>query len=163
MDSCLLRLFGEESDPMAEDEVGEDVVRERKDFVNHITGTKDDYGREVLVKQIMTLRLARKNMYKVTGTTNYGDRYQESNSDAQVRAIAKDLVNSKVFTYDVEKDGPRTTCGPKDDTPLYMPRDCWGEGVRNIITGVPLRKYKAGGRYDWEEVNTLEEVLEADS
>lgn len=140
MNSCLLYLFGEESDLMTDDEVSEDVIRERKDFIHHISRSKDDYGGEVVVRQIMTFSLARKNMYKESGITKYGDKYQEASSTAQVSSIAKELAKSQVYTYDVEVNSARLTCDGKDGELLYVPKVAWAEGKKKILSGIPISK-----------------------
>ncbi|RPA85455.1 hypothetical protein BJ508DRAFT_322505 [Ascobolus immersus RN42] len=149
MQSTLINLFGNPSGWQTDDEVNEDIIKERKAAMTYSAGNTDEYGRDIMVRQCMTRRHMRKHMYVETGAVDYGEEHTKSSTRSQVFNMAKELTASKVHTHDVQQHGARLKCEGKDESLLDMARDCWTEGVRVLFTGDPVRKYKKGAREAW--------------
>lgn len=150
MNSCLINLFGKERAWKTDDEVNEDIIRERKAYIDHVIGPNDKHG-SLIIRQIMTLRLFRKRIYKVSGTTKYFENSKLSSSKAHVETIAKEVTSSRVFQHDATVLGSREKCDGIDESLLHVAIDAWAEGCRRLLSGKPVSKYKATARGGWKQ------------
>jgi hypothetical protein len=80
------------------DLLGEYVIRETKRMIHHNSNAKTDHHlREIVARQVMTLREMRNAMAVATNATNYHQRSSHVDPWFDVRAVADNLLRDQVF------------------------------------------------------------------
>lgn len=142
--NCLVNPSGLASGWMPDDLYGEYVIRENKARIdpssNALTG---GHNRTVHARQIMTYMASRQTMFRTTGATNYYQSSTLANSLSHVRQFADDLAGIFKLT------NGRTTNSGRDKFKFYSAKDLYQDGMKAILTSVPIKKYMLRSRVNW--------------
>lgn len=159
LDNCLVNFSGSPKGFMACDLLGELIIRELKDLISHLNSqASDDYFRNVLSPQVMTIREIRNNMLRITNATNYYQHSSTGNPWNDVRVVTEKLLSAGIFDFVPGRTHINHT--GEDDIKAYTEAaDLHVVGVEKIWNGKSIDRYKdkiRKGLPYFEEDNELE-------
>ena len=156
-DQCLVNLSGSATGFMPCDQLGEYVVRENKDQINHnVTPPNDLFARDIKARQVLVFKAARENMERATGAVKHYQHSSTVDPTVDVRTITTRLLQDKVF---VRNPGRRNYSGDGDST-ITSSIDLFGLGCTNVLSGDCIEAYKEKLRRNREdEVQDQEEEV----
>lgn len=142
LDNCLVNFSGSPKGFMACDLLGELIIRELKDLIDHINSQASDaYFRNVLSPQVMTIREIRNNMLRITNATNYYQHSSTGNPWNDVRVITEKLLSIGIF--DFVPGRTHTNHADEDEIKTYTEvADLHVIGVEKIWNGKSIDRYK---------------------
>lgn len=109
----------------------------------------------------MTMLASRQGMYRTTGASSGGQRTSKSDSRPHALLVCRTLIEESAFIpapegrYQYQKQEKNTPFGPRpppvDSKKNYIPAaaDLFGLGIRKIVSGDPIQKYRRGTRCNW--------------
>jgi hypothetical protein len=148
LDYCLINPNSRQGIYCAIDRHGETVIRENKDKVRPSANAKDDrFLREVVARNVGSLRASKHVMAECTGATDYRNRHSEVSRDEEIILLSKKLIHAKVFTC---IPGRGSDSHPSGQLKEYD--NLFEAGYTAMASGIPISKYKAGARFTWDPV-----------
>ncbi|KAA8913110.1 hypothetical protein FN846DRAFT_886795 [Sphaerosporella brunnea] len=146
LDYCLINPNSRPDIYCAIDRHGETVIRENKDKVRPSANAKDDrFLREVVARNVGSLRASKHVMAECTGATDYRNRHTEVSRTEDISLIRKKLVEAHVFTH---VPGRGSDSHPAGRLKEY--EDIIGSGYCAMASGIPISKYLARARFTWD-------------
>lgn len=154
-DQCLVNLSGSAMGFMPCDQLGEYVVRENKDQINHnVTPPNDLFAWDIKARQVLVFKAARENMERTTGAVKHYQHSSTVDSSVDIRTITMRLLQDKVF---IRNPGRRNYSG-QGESMVTSSIDLFGLGCANVLSGQFIEAYKDKMRRNREdEVQELEE------
>lgn len=130
---------------MADDRFGERIILLNKEKVRPSANVKsDEFLREVVALNVLSLWKCREAVLRTTGATSYGNRHSLVAKLPDVSLLIKHMAGDSIFE---EKLG---RCGAQNGNVLSAFVDLFTEGTTRLSTGIPISKYvhKAQGNWD---------------
>jgi hypothetical protein len=99
LDHCLVIPSGSPSGFVADDELGEWIIRELKSLTSHnATPETMTHLRDVLGRLPIFFQDVRTNIMRATGATDYYQHSSQAHAVVDIRLVADQLLRDKVFT-----------------------------------------------------------------
>ena len=160
LQSCIVNPSGRAGGWLACDLFCEWVIRENKARIHPSSNAlSDDHNRNVHSLQAMSYLASRENMRVTTGATNYYQNSKLADSKAHVRKFAENNSTVKLFC----RVAGRVKNSNSADKVSYKPiNDLYQKGSAAVLSGVPIKKYKAKSRVNWATFTFGQSLAEED-
>lgn len=127
-----------------DDRFGETIIKLNKEKVRPSANAKtDEFLREVVAPNVLTLWKSKKVMAKVVKATDHGNRHKVVNSFHDVTFVVNLLLLESVF-----EEKPGRGFGNDEES---VSTDLYENGATTLASGIPLRNYKLQARGNWEK------------
>lgn len=126
----------------ADDRFGETIIKLNKEKIRPSANAKsDEFLREVVAPNVLTLWKSKEVMAQATGATSHGSHHSVVDSFKDVSFIVKLLLIEDVF---LEKPGRGS-----GDNGESLSLDLFTIGCSTLASGIPLHRYKRRARGNW--------------
>ncbi|KAF8475090.1 hypothetical protein BDZ91DRAFT_789320 [Kalaharituber pfeilii] len=133
---------------MPADLFGEYVVRENKDKIHPGANAHTyDHLREIVARQVMSIRDVKHVMFNECNATNYGTHSQLMNITRDVDYVRKILCDESMYT---KVPGGRFDGGLGEV--FSEVNDLYTLGVRKVLSGQAIERYMTRARCNWDQV-----------
>ncbi|KAF8460175.1 hypothetical protein BDZ91DRAFT_799075 [Kalaharituber pfeilii] len=148
MQTCLVNPSGRHGGWMPADLFGEYVVRENKDKIHPGANAHTyDHLREIVARQVMSIRDVKHVMFNECNATNYGAHSQLMNITRDVDYVRKILCDESMYT---KVPGGRFDGGLGEV--FSEVNDLYTLGVRKVLSGQAIERYMTRARCNWDQV-----------
>lgn len=140
MNYCLINTSGRANKFFADDRFGETIIKENKDKVkSSANAISDEFLKETVVLNIISLAKTREVMARKSGATNHGNYHSTVNNIVDVSKLVQLLVEDDVFEKQLSQKCEVETS------------DLFGLGTAKMATGIPLHKYQMRTKGNWNK------------
>ena len=137
----LINTSGKANKFFANDWFGEIIIKKNKDKVKpSANAISDEFLREIIVLNIISLAKTREVMARKSSVTNHGNHYSAVNNTIDISKLVQLLVEDGVFEKQL---------GQKCEIEIS---DLFALGRAKMATGIPLHKYQMCTKGNWNKV-----------
>lgn len=155
LDYCLINPSGRPGKFMADDRFGERIILLNKEKVRPSANAKsDEFLREVVALNVMSLWKCREVVSRATGVTSHGNRHSLVAKLPDVSLLVKHMTGDLIFREELGRCGLRNS-----DKPSAF-ADPFSDGTARFSSGIALSKYVASARGNWDNYAPVDNVTD---